>query len=108
MNTRAETARCYYRAIDDGEYDTLGEILASTFVQKRPNRIITGSDRFVRFMRENRPTTDTSHAVDALYGDGDEIAVRGRLLAGEEQLFEFVDVFAFEDGEIALLRTYTR
>jgi ketosteroid isomerase-like protein len=119
---RAETARTYYRAIDDGEYDRLGDVLAPGFVHDRPDRTLSGADRFVRFMREERPMTDTTHAVDALYhGDDDagrdagdtrnaggEVAVRGRLRRGGEDLFGFVDVFAFEGAEIARLRTYTR
>lgn len=108
MTARAETARAYYRAIDDDEYDRLRDVLASTFVQERPDLTLEGPDRFVRFMREERPKTDTTHAVDAMYENGSEVAVRGRLLSGEEYLFGFVDVFAFEGGEIALLRTYTQ
>jgi hypothetical protein len=60
-------------------------------------------------MREERPMTDTTHAVDALYrGDGVEVAVRGRLLRDGETLFGFVDVFGFDGAAIARLRTYTR
>jgi ketosteroid isomerase-like protein len=120
MRRRAKTARAYYRTIDAGEYDRLEGLLAPDFVHDRPDRTLSGADRFVRFMREERPMTDTIHAVDALYhegagaestdadvGDG-EIAARGRLLRGEESLFEFVDVFAFEGADVARLRTYTR
>jgi ketosteroid isomerase-like protein len=134
MDERAETARTYYRSIDDDEYDRLGEILAPGFVHDRPDRTLSGAEEFVRFMREERPMTDTTHVVDALYhggdqgaatvgdgsattvgdddsGEGDtggEVAVRGRLLRGGEDLFGFVDVFAFEGTEISRLRTYTR
>ena len=108
MGTRADTARTYYRAIDDESYDTLRSILAPEFVQERPDRTLDGPDRFVRFMREERPMTDTTHAIDALYGDDREVAVRGRLLRGGESLFGFVDVFSFEAGEVTRLRTYTR
>jgi ketosteroid isomerase-like protein len=118
MEKRAETARTYYRAIDGGEYDRLREILASGFVHDRPDQTLSGPDRFVRFMREERPMTDTTHAVDALYdatGDGEdhgndrgEVAVRGRLRHEGEDLFGFVDVFTVEGGDIARLRTYTR
>jgi ketosteroid isomerase-like protein len=110
MDERAETARTYYRSIDDGEYDRLLEILAPGFVHDRPDRTLSGTAEFVRFMREERPMTDTAHAVDALYaGHGnDEVAARGRLKRGEEDLFGFVDVFAFENTEVVHLRTYTR
>ncbi|MFC7070434.1 nuclear transport factor 2 family protein [Halobaculum lipolyticum] len=115
------TVRAYYRAIDDGEYDDLAALLAPGFVHDRPDRTLSGRASFVRFMREERPRTDTEHAVDAVYrrsrddadgagedaSDGDasdadasdadaaEVAVRGRLLdaADGTALFGFVDVF---------------
>lgn len=110
MEERAETARIYYRSIDDGEYDRLEEILAPGFVQERPDRTLSGPGEFVRFMREERPMTDTTHAVDALYEDDEtqEVAARGRLRRDNEDLFGFVDVFAFEGAGIARLQTYTR
>lgn len=126
MDERAETARTYYRSIDGDEYDRLGEILTPGFVHDRPDRTLSGAEEFVRFMREERPMTDTTHVVDALYHGGDqgaatvgdddssedatggEVAVRGRLLRGGEDLFGFVDVFAFEGTKISRLRTYTR
>jgi ketosteroid isomerase-like protein len=110
MEKREETARTYYRSIDDGEYDRLGEILASGFVHDRPDRTLSGAAEFVRFMREERPMTDTTHAVDTLYTahERDEVAARGRLLRGETDLFGFVDVFGFEGTEVTRLRTYTR
>ena len=105
---RAETARAYYRAIDGGAYDRLGALLAPAFVHERPDRTLEGRDRFVEFMRDERPMTDTTHAVDAVYRDGREVAVRGRLLRDDDPLFGFVDVFSFEDDAVARIRTYTR
>ncbi|QHS17647.1 nuclear transport factor 2 family protein [Halopenitus persicus] len=108
-------ARRYYEAIDAGDYATLRELLAPSFVHDRPDRTLEGRDRFVRFMREERPRTDTRHTIDGVYANGEDVAVRGRLLddAGAE-LFAFVDVFeAVDDGTdedvvFATLRTYTR
>lgn len=113
MGTRESLARTYYRSIDEGEYETLASILAPSFVHERPDRTLAGPEQFVRFMREDRPRTDTTHAVDGVYADDSEVAVRGRLLGDTEtddrdRLFGFVDVFAFEDGAISRLRTYTR
>ena len=105
---RTESARAYYRAIDDGAYDRLASLLAPAFVHERPDRTLDGRERFVRFMRDERPTTDTEHAVDAVYSDGREVAVRGRLLRDGDALFGFVDVFSFEDDAVAGVRTYTR
>lgn len=108
MNTRPATA--YYRAVDDGRYDDLRDLLAPAFVHDRPDRTLDGRDSFVGFMRDERPRTRTSHAIDGVYTseEGREVAVRGRLLDGDgEQLFGFVDVHTIEDDSIAHIETYT-
>ncbi|WP_050032439.1 nuclear transport factor 2 family protein [Halorubrum halophilum] len=99
--------RAYYDALDAGEYDRLAALLDPEFVQRRPDRTFEGRDRFVAFMRDERPMTDTSHAVDAVYPEGPGVAVRGRLLdADGDELFAFVDVFSVEGGRLAALETY--
>ncbi|MFB6106687.1 MAG: nuclear transport factor 2 family protein [Halobacteriaceae archaeon] len=106
---RAGLARRYYRALDDGEYGTLRSLLADDFRQERGDRTLDGADRFVRFMRDQRPETDTSHDVDAVYEGGDGVAVEGRLRhADGSPWFAFVDVFTVADGRLESLRTYTR
>jgi ketosteroid isomerase-like protein len=110
MPDSAERVRAYYRALDGGAYDRLTDLLAPDFVQERPDRTLAGRDRFVSFMREERPQSDTRHAVDAVFEqhDGDGIAVRGRLLTAEgAELAAFVDVFDVGDGQIRRLDTYT-
>ncbi|GAB7009013.1 nuclear transport factor 2 family protein [Halorubrum trueperi] len=100
-------ARAYYAALDAGDYDRLADLLDPEFVQRRPDRTFEGRDRFVAFMRDERPMTDTTHAVDAVYPEGPGVAVRGRLLdADGEELFAFVDVFDVADGRLAALETY--
>ncbi|MFC6974897.1 nuclear transport factor 2 family protein [Halomicroarcula sp. GCM10025709] len=105
-----ELVRAYYRAIDAGEYDSLADLLAAEFVHHRPDRTLDGRDRFVRFMREERPQPDTTHHLDRVYEPvegGGEVAVRGRLEAADgDVLFGFVDVFTV-DGHITELHTYT-
>lgn len=105
------TARAYYAALDDGDYERLAELLTPDFRQERPDRTFEGRERFVRFVREERPQTDTTHPIDAVYesaGPEERVAVEGRLLDAEgEPITEFVDVFSVEDGRIASLRTYT-
>jgi ketosteroid isomerase-like protein len=112
----------YYEAIDGGDYDRLADLLDPGFVHERPDRTLEGRDRFVAFMRDERPLTDTEHVVDATYerdpGGGDDgsepagaagVAVRGRLLdADGDELFAFVDVFDVEGGRPTRLRTYVR
>ncbi len=118
---RPATARAYYRALDEHDYDLLADLLASDFRQERPDRTLDGRERFVRFMREERPQTDTTHAVDGVYERGPEagggsadgadvgVAVEGRLRKADGDLIvRFVDVFSFVGGEIAAIRTYTR
>jgi len=110
-----DQARAYYRALDAGDYDLLGALLAAEFVHDRPDRSIEGRERFVRFMREERPQTDTTHPVDTVFeADGSgasdgAVAVRGRLLdADGDRIARFVDVFTFGSDRIARVETYTR
>jgi len=112
----ADCARAYYRALDTHSYDELAALLAPGFVHERPDQTLDGRERFVRFMREQRPQKDTTHRVDAIYrrqGDTAEdatgVAVEGRLLDSDGECFvEFVDAFAIEDGTIRRLDTYAR
>lgn len=62
--------RAYYEAIDADEYDRLAALLDSRFVHYRPDRTIDGRDRFVTFMREERPDKNTTHVVERVYTDG--------------------------------------
>jgi len=106
---RAGAARAYYAALDAGDYDRLTELLDPSFVHRRPDRTLSGRDRFVRFMREERPSTGTTHAVRAVCGGRSGVAVRGDLLAADgDRLFEFVDAFGFDGDRIGSLDTYTR
>ena len=106
----AALVRAYYRALDEHDYDRLEDILAPSFVHERPDRTLDGRERFVRFMREERPMTETSHPIDALYREttGKEIVARGRLLdADGKEITAFVDVFFVSEGTIDRLRTFT-
>ena len=119
--TPAALARSYYETIDTDRYDALADRLDPAFVHVRPDQTLRGRDRFVTFMREDRPMTDTEHVVDAVYttdpgggtssGDSSSeetgIAVRGRLLdATGDELFTFLDVFTVADGRLTRLETY--
>lgn len=109
MTAPADLARAYYDALDEHAYDDLEALLAPEFVQHRPDRTLEGRDAFVRFMREERPATDTRHEIRDVVADGDTVAVRGRLLDSEgEAMLSFADVFECEDDEIRRLETYTR
>nr|WP_149783432.1 nuclear transport factor 2 family protein [Halorubrum aquaticum] len=108
--------------MDAGDYGRLADLLDPAFVHERPDRTLEGRERFVAFMRDERPMTDTEHVVDAVYesdpGAGDDppepagstgVAVQGRLLdADGDELFAFVDVFTVEEGRLTELRTYAR
>lgn len=128
MDRPAARARAYYRALDEADYEALADLLAPSFVQERPDLTLEGRDRFCTFMREERPRTDTTHEVDAIYvrggedGDGEiasrersgaddptEVAVRGRLLTADgDRLVRFVDVFTVGDAGFRRLDTYTQ
>jgi len=102
-------ARAYYRAIDGDDYDLLAALLDEAFVHDRPDRTIDGRERFVRFMRSERPQTDTTHPVDSVFEADDAVAVRGRLLdADGDRIVGFVDVFEFAGGRIRRIETFTR
>ncbi|MBV0925758.1 nuclear transport factor 2 family protein [Halomicroarcula limicola] len=108
-----ERAQLYYRALDEDDYDLLARLLAASFVHDRPDRTIEGRDRFVRFMREERPQKDTTHRITGVYRRDDEsspeVGVRGRLLSADgERIVRFVDVFEFADRRIQRIQTYTR
>lgn len=103
-------ARAYYGSIDAGDYERLSGLLAPGFSHVRGDRTIEGREAFVGFMRDERPETDTTHEVDAVYlkGAGDGVAVRGRLLHADGSVwFRFVDAFDVEDGRLVGLVTYT-
>jgi ketosteroid isomerase-like protein len=110
-----ELVRAYYDALDSHDYDRLEGILAPGFVQIRPDVTLEGRERFVAFMRDERPETATSHPLDAVYAatseeseDSSGYAARGRVVTDDGRtLTRFVDVFSFENGKIARLETYT-
>lgn len=102
-------AREYYTAIDAGDYDRLEALLQPEFTHYRPDRTLAGRGEFVRFMREERPMTDSDHVVDGVYSKGDDVAVQGRLRDVKgEVLFAFVDVFETEADRLTTLETYTK
>jgi ketosteroid isomerase-like protein len=120
MTDGADRARAYYRALDEADYGGLADLLAEGFVHERPDRTVDGRDRFVEFMREERPQTDTDHRVEAVFAarggagsrdDGEaggSIAVQGRLLAADGSVITgFVDVFSLDDAGIERIETYT-
>lgn len=103
----AVLARAYYDAIDRGDYDALRDVLAPEFEHVRPDTTHESREAFVAFMREDRPRTDTSHAVDGVYDGAGGVAVRGRLLGADgEELLAFVDAFEV-DAETDRIRSLT-
>ena len=98
----------YYRCLDDDEYETLQSLLHPEFVQQRPDRHFESRAAFVEFMQTGRPETDTTHRVDTLLESTDSLAVYGRLFDAEgSELFEFIDVFRFDEGQIREIETYS-
>lgn len=102
--------RSYYRALDEQDYDLLASLLSPDFVHDRPDQTIEGRETFVTFMRDERPTTNTTHPLAEIYHtDGSsELVARGTLRAADETpLVRFVDVFHFERDAICRIETFT-
>lgn len=98
----------YYRCLDDDEYETLRSILHPEFVQQRPDRTFESREAFVEFMRSERPQTDTTHRVDTLLESAGSLAASGRLFDTEgTELFEFIDVFQFDEERIRGVDTFS-
>jgi len=104
---RVEAARGYYEALDGHDYDALAGLLAPDFVHDRPDRTLEDRERFVRFMRDERPTPETTHTLAAVAAGDGEVLARGRLLDGDAVLVRFCDAFEFDGGRIARITTYT-
>jgi ketosteroid isomerase-like protein len=101
-------ARAYYAHVDGGAYEDLRALLADGFRHVRPDRTLEGAETFVRFMHEDRPMTDTTHVLEALYAGNGRVAVEGRLVRTDGgELFRFVDTFEFDGDRIERVRTYT-
>jgi len=112
-----ELVERYYEAVDAMDAEGLESVLAPEFRQERGDRSFEGRDRFVEFMMNGRPRTDTVHAVDTLFRpavDADDarerqVAAHGRLFGEDgEELFAFVDLFSVENGAIVELRTFSK
>ncbi|MFC5368476.1 nuclear transport factor 2 family protein [Salinirubrum litoreum] len=108
----------YYRALDTHDYDALQNVLDPGFVQHRPDRRFDSREAFVRFVRDDRPQSDTTHRVHTRYvpdaeadgtPDATEVLARGEVLSAEgDLLVRFVDRFRIVAGSIVELETFTR
>jgi ketosteroid isomerase-like protein len=101
----------YYEALDTHAYDLFERLLTPSFVHERPDRTIDGRERFVEFMTEDRPLTETAHELETVLSDGGTVAVEGRLLDDDDtELFGFVDTHLLDTtgDRIERIRTYTR
>lgn len=108
MTDPASLARGHYEDLDAGDYPGLRDRLTPDFQHVRGDQTLAGRDRFIRFMRDDRPETDTTHEIETVYGNDDEIAVRGRLRRSDGSVwFGFVDVFSLDGDRFAELVTYT-
>jgi len=105
----------YYEAIDANDGEALESALAPGFRHNRPDRTLDGRDRFLEFMLEERPHTETGHSVETVFvpdgeqpDDADKVAVHGRLFEKDgSELFAFVDLFTVGEDGIVDLRTFT-
>ena len=105
----SEQVRAFYAALDEHEYERLETLLSAGFTHERPDQTLDSRERFVTFMRDERPLTETTHALRTVVTDGTTGVAEGRLLdADGTELFNFVDVHEIDDGRIETVRTYTK
>jgi len=105
---RYDAVERYYHTIDADEYEELRALLADDFVHDRGDMRLDGADAFVAFMRDDRPDTETSHELTAIYESDAGVAAEGTLRrASGEPMFSFVDTFRFENEKLYALTTYT-
>lgn len=98
----------YYRCLDDEEYEPLRSMLHPEFVQHRPDRSFESREAFVDFMATGRPKTETTHQVEAILESKTGLAAHGRLFDVDgTELFAYIDVFRFEDGQIRGVDTFS-
>jgi len=102
----ARLVRAYYDALDTGDYDRLATLLAPEFVQRRPDRTFEGRGRFVAFMRDERPMTDTSHAVDAVPRWSRRRRPRPAARRRRRRGVRVRGRFSVADGRLTALETY--
>lgn len=103
-----QLVRAYYESLDSGAYDRLEKLLAPEFVHERPEMTLSSRAEFVAFMRDERPRTDTAHLIETVYraAGGTEFAAKGRLVADEETITGFADLFTMTDDRIERIETY--
>jgi ketosteroid isomerase-like protein len=109
-STMSELVDSYYEALDTHAYDQLEAVLDPDFVHERPDRTLEGRETFVRFMRKERPESDTVHELDTKLTEGSTVAIEGRVLNNDGgEIILFLDVHKIDkSGErIESLRTYT-
>ena len=105
---RDSRVRAYYQRLDEGDYAGLESLLHPEFVQQRPDRTFDDRAAFLRFMRSERPLTETTHELTGICASRGGRAASGTLRDSDgAELFSFIDVFRFgSDGRITRLTTY--
>jgi len=97
----------YYRALDEHDYELLADALSPGFVHERPDLTLDGRDEFVRFMRDERPMTETRHERHGVFEGPETVAVQGELLDADGNCVTgFVDIFTVVSGQIDRIETY--
>jgi ketosteroid isomerase-like protein len=108
MTDPATLARDHYQDLDAGDYARMRDRLTPDFRHVRGDQTLEGRDRFVRFMRDERPETDTTHEIETVFERDAAVAVRGRLRRPDGTVwFGFVDVFSLDGDRFGQLVTYT-
>lgn len=106
---QTERISAYYDSLDTKHYERLSKLLHPEFVHNRPDMTLEGKSEFVTFMQQERPMTETTHPIEAVYESATgNVAAQGQLLDTEgKTITSFVDIFSFEGRKIRAIKTYT-
>jgi hypothetical protein len=105
----------YFEALDTDEYGLLRDAFSADVRYFFPGvGKLETVDETVRFLAEEKPTTDTDHRIDRVVHVDDLTMCEGQVTAEHREhgrvRTNFLDLFEFDEGseEISVVNVYTR
>lgn len=112
---RTRLVERYFEALDSAEYSQLRVIFASNVRYTFPGvGTLDTLDETVRFLAEEKPTTDTDHRIDRIVHADELTMCEGEVTAEHREngrvRTKFLDLFEFDPAaeEISVVNVYTR